>query len=318
MKNYKIMRNEKGITLVVALLILAALTLLGTAAIFATTTDLRISSNFRQAGETFYAAEAGAEYGVNRLRAALKIIGGDTSSVIPPTINGFIFENAGAFLATNGVTTQTVLPSASAFAGLTSFSKRYTITSTARKNNTNSRTTLIYEVEDQLIPLFQFGIFYDDRLELQPGANMNFTRGRIHSNGDIYLQTSATLTIDTRVTAAGNIYNKRGDSGVVTGNDTVKIKGADGNFHGLNFGSNSSSWKSDATSTWGERYSQAIMALTILACRYPQAQIPSTSLAPPMTAASINNRGCALSMVLPMTRMPVSEILREEARKRIQ
>lgn len=58
--NIKI-KDESGVALVVALLIMVLLTVLGTAAITTTTTDVKISSNFKDSTDAFYAAETGLE-----------------------------------------------------------------------------------------------------------------------------------------------------------------------------------------------------------------------------------------------------------------
>ena len=101
------------------------------------------------------------------------------------------------------------------FSGLTAYCQKYILTSAALKTNTNARATVVYELEDQLIPLFQFGIFYHNDLEMLPGANMTFTGGRIHSNHNIYMfpQGTNTLTVDSiAITSAGSIIHKRKDS----------------------------------------------------------------------------------------------------------
>ncbi|SEM52901.1 PilX N-terminal [Syntrophus gentianae] len=245
----KPLADEKGVMLVVGILLVAVLAILGTTALLNSTTDLKISGNYRSGEEVLYAAEAGAEYGVNRLRAALKVLNGSTSSVVPPTMSGFSFTTSG-FLAKVGTETQKTVTKGD-YAGLMAYCQNYTITSTAAKNNTNSRATVIYNMEDQLIPLFQFGIFYEQDLEMLPGANMTFSGGRIHSNSDMYMYSSATLTINTRVTAAGDIYHGRKDSTVSPGTNNVMIANSSGTLKGLNFDSSSSTWKEDATSTWG-------------------------------------------------------------------
>jgi len=244
----KSLANEKGMVLVVGVLLVALLAILGTTAYLNSTTDLKISGNYKASEEVLYAAEAGAEYGVNRLRAALKVLNGSTASVVPPTMSGFTFDTSG-FLATNGTVTEKTV--AGTYAGLTGYCQNYTITSTARKNNTNSSATVVYVVESQLIPLFQFGIFYEEDLEMLPGANMTFSGGRIHSNSDMYMYSSATLTINTNVTAAGDIYHGRKDSTVTPGTNNVMIANSSGTLVGLNFDGSSSTWKEDATSTWG-------------------------------------------------------------------
>jgi len=61
-------KNEKGMVLVVALLVMAVLVLLGTTAVMTTSTDLKISSNYRQSEAAFYHAEAGIQEARERLK----------------------------------------------------------------------------------------------------------------------------------------------------------------------------------------------------------------------------------------------------------
>jgi Tfp pilus assembly protein PilX len=70
-----ICQNERGIVTGVALLLLAALALLGTTAAVVTSTDLLIGGNYKLSEQAFYAAEAGVEEARARLRgsAAAKI-----------------------------------------------------------------------------------------------------------------------------------------------------------------------------------------------------------------------------------------------------
>jgi len=60
-------------------------------------------------------------------------------------------------------------------------------------------------------PLFQYAVFYDSDLEIQPGADMTI-RGRVHTNRDMYLGAGTTLTFNTNyLRAAGDIYRSRKD-----------------------------------------------------------------------------------------------------------
>ena len=54
--------REKGMALIVVLLLVTIFTVLGSTAMLATSTDLQISSNHRMSEQALYAAEAGAEY----------------------------------------------------------------------------------------------------------------------------------------------------------------------------------------------------------------------------------------------------------------
>jgi Tfp pilus assembly protein PilX len=61
--------DEKGLVLVVSLMMGAVIMLLGTTAVLTTSTDLKISGNYRTGNEAFYIAEAGIEEARARLRA---------------------------------------------------------------------------------------------------------------------------------------------------------------------------------------------------------------------------------------------------------
>lgn len=64
-------------------------------------------------------------------------------------------------------------------------------------------------VELQATPTFQFAIFYASDLEVLPGPNMTIG-GRVHSNGDIYLGTNGTLSLNTNYfRAVGDVHRRR-------------------------------------------------------------------------------------------------------------
>jgi Tfp pilus assembly protein PilX len=62
-------RSESGMVTAVSLLVLAALTLLGTTAMLVTSTDILIGGNYKVSEMAFYAAEAGVEEARARLRS---------------------------------------------------------------------------------------------------------------------------------------------------------------------------------------------------------------------------------------------------------
>jgi type II secretory pathway pseudopilin PulG len=63
----KMMKDEKGIAMVVALVILLVLTLIGFSSISTSTFESSISGNERTGTDAFYAAEAGLQRGFNQL-----------------------------------------------------------------------------------------------------------------------------------------------------------------------------------------------------------------------------------------------------------
>jgi hypothetical protein len=63
-----IWRNERGMTLVVAILIVASLMIIGFSALMMVSTDLRITGNYRAAQKALFFAEAGVNEALSRLR----------------------------------------------------------------------------------------------------------------------------------------------------------------------------------------------------------------------------------------------------------
>jgi Tfp pilus assembly protein PilX len=71
------LREEKGVALVIALLMLLILTLIGISSIGTTTFETSISGNERVRTDAFYAAEAGIQVAINQLP--------DNTNAIPKT-----------------------------------------------------------------------------------------------------------------------------------------------------------------------------------------------------------------------------------------
>ncbi|MDD5712248.1 MAG: PilX N-terminal domain-containing pilus assembly protein [Smithellaceae bacterium] len=243
-------RGQEGIVLVVVLLLVTALILLGTGAIVTSTTDLRIGGNYRDTSRALYAAEGGAEYGYGKLKQQLQSLTPNLS-IAAPTLAGYTFDEFTTPLVAQNCQSVAVLTGN--FTGLTAAVCYYSIASQARVSGSNASKRVSILVRDELIPIFQFGIFYDDDMEIIPGANMTFSGGRIHSNSDIYFSSDgATLSIDAMVTTAGDLYRGRKDNPSATPG-TVQIRDASGNYQALNIDSNSSDWATASQDTWNGR-----------------------------------------------------------------
>lgn len=103
---FSLIRNEKGVVLVIALMILALLTVLSLTAVLTTTTDMEISTNYRASQTTFYNTEGSMDItpGVIRRTISLK-----TESVS-------ILASLGIADNGNGIST---IDAATPFSGLT-------------------------------------------------------------------------------------------------------------------------------------------------------------------------------------------------------
>ena len=90
--------NNHGGALIAALLLVAVSGIMGATILFATSTDLQISGNYRRALQTFYAAEAGLAEAQGRLSGSLEsnpVFLGDPASSYQPNWSAYVFSQAG-------------------------------------------------------------------------------------------------------------------------------------------------------------------------------------------------------------------------------
>lgn len=112
--------------------------------------------------------------------------------------------------------------------GLTLYQLHYRARVTMRKSGSQSSfdhpgVTLAQNFDVTYIPLFNFAIFYDPIMEIAPGPRMT-VNGRVHCNGDAYVQSNSGLDFLENVTVAGDIYHGRHpDSGKSNSNGDVSF-----------------------------------------------------------------------------------------------
>jgi len=120
--------------------------------------------------------------------------------------------------------------------GLLAYITKLTLSVTALAP-TASEVKMEREIEMALIPVFQFGLFSETDLSYFPGPGFDFA-GRIHTNGNLFLATSATagLTFHNKITAVGDVIRAELANGlgtVATGRtDPVWIPTAPGGCDG--------------------------------------------------------------------------------------
>jgi hypothetical protein len=92
------------------------------------------------------------------------------------------------------------------YQGLYMLCATYEIISTAMNNSTGFHISAAVGQAVNLgtIPIFQFAIFFQNTMEVDPGANMTIN-GFVHGNNTIYMDTSATLVFSNDVSASGSI-----------------------------------------------------------------------------------------------------------------
>ena len=93
--------SAAGGALIAALLLVVVSGIMGTTILFATSTDLQISGNYRRAMETFYAAEAGLAETTIRLAGSPSsnpVYLGDPSPIMQPNWSAYVLSNSGCKL----------------------------------------------------------------------------------------------------------------------------------------------------------------------------------------------------------------------------
>lgn len=251
----KVIKGKKGIAMILLLTILLMMSLIGLAAVMTSKTDMDISGNALKSMSSFYACEAGVDEAEAIIRTSYKQTG------LPPSplpsgeleINNCAVEYA---TVDEGAATQKNL-SVGAYKGLYGFVKRFSITSEATHNATEAKAKITSVIEDALVPIFQFAVFYEKDLEIYPGPAMTLA-GRVHSNNDIYLGSENVLYINSYTTAAGDIYyGRKSGSGQGGGDKDVFINDNYDNYQnmkngdGTNLDSRDAEWVSKALDRWG-------------------------------------------------------------------
>ena len=98
----------------------------------------------------------------------------------------------------------------STYAGLRGFVSTYTLVSHTRETTAAQDVTggVLQEVELARIPIFQFAMYSSGNMEISCGQPLTVT-GRVHANGDLYVEPDNLLTFQSDVTAVGKILFQR-------------------------------------------------------------------------------------------------------------
>ncbi len=232
---FRTVNNQRGVALITMLLLLSALTILAVGAVYVSSIDTQLAGNYYQNSRAFYAAEAGVEKALSDIQSLLDGAGtmtdAELAAILPPDIDDFIWEEYSVVRASSSfVDTVTTGP----YQGMVSLNQPITITSKVLGPK-NSRYHIVVEVEGIQIPVFQFGVFYNDSLEIHNGPAMDFI-GRVHTNSELFLGTNNTTRFHKMITIAGDLYRFRIWNGETFGG-SILISDPDSNFVALTYDS---------------------------------------------------------------------------------
>ncbi|PYS32388.1 MAG: hypothetical protein DMF75_12175, partial [Acidobacteria bacterium] len=184
--------TERGAALSTALIVMSLLAAISMTVLAVVTHEARIAGSDLQRTQTFYAADAGLEKMTNDFSKLFAKTSNPNSAQLSNiatsyptelTSEGFSFNQSLSLDATANSGTVTI-PNG-AFSGLYANVTPYVLTSTATQTNTGVQVSLQRKMNNYLIPIFQFGMFSNEDIELYPLPSMAFN-GRVHANGNIY------------------------------------------------------------------------------------------------------------------------------------
>jgi Tfp pilus assembly protein PilX len=210
------LRRERGAALATSLLVLSAMAAVSMTVLAVVTHEARIAGSDMNRTQTYYATAAGIE----KMTTDFSDLFTKTSNPSTTQINnvaaaypselvseGFSFTkadgspNQSIILDPTGTTVNSTVQSGP-FSGMIATITPYVLTSTARHINTGSQVTLQRTINNFLIPIFQFGMFSNEDLEVHPGPAFAFN-GRVHANGNLYV--SGTMTFLSKVSTANEL-----------------------------------------------------------------------------------------------------------------
>lgn len=102
--------------------------------------------------------------------------------------------------------TLTRIPIGEMFEGFQAEEYRFTVVGRGQNKLGQTGALLEMVVRNQLLPLFQFAIFYNKDLEISPKTALTID-GAVHSNNDIFLDSEDLLTMHGQISLVGNLIH---------------------------------------------------------------------------------------------------------------
>jgi hypothetical protein len=227
--------HEKGAAMVIAIIVVMILSVIALTALAFSSTEARIAGSDLQRTHAFYAAAAGMEKMTNDFsdlfRRKMFPTATDLTTISaahPPELitEGFNFNQTIAEDAVrlSELRTAQGLPN-------TVYPRviPYKMSSTALQSYSGAEVKLEREFNNYLIPLFQFGMFSNEDIEVHPGPLMTFN-GRVHTNQNLYALRNTKFL--NRVTIAGELVRdatRGGEPNFSSGNNNIyfEVNGVD-------------------------------------------------------------------------------------------
>ncbi len=224
--------SERGSAIVIALFVLALVSVFAAMAMTRTAAEAAAVGNETAEARTFYAAQGSLE---SMTRNFNKLFGAKLSpttadltkikNAMPPGLTGFTFVQD----VQQTSNSENVVLTGGPYSGLIALRDNWQLVTTTTDTQ-GVQVQLTRNILNNRIPIFQFGIFYDDDLELFRPPLFSFG-GRVHSNGNFFVSPgSEGVYFDSRVTAHKEIVTQTWRNGYTgdSSNNKTYIKNASG------------------------------------------------------------------------------------------
>src|SRR5215471_3375511 len=208
--------SERGAALATALILMAILAAVSMTVLAVVTHEARIAGSDLQRTQTFYAGAASIEKMTNDFSALFATTShpsnqqlADIAAAYPSELvsEGFTFTkpdgtpNQSIAVDPNAPSGTVTIPTGP-FSGLVASVTPYVLDSTVTQTATGAQIELRRKINNYLVPIFQFGMFSNEDLEIHPGPQFTFN-GRVHANGNLYI--SGTTTFLSKLTTANEL-----------------------------------------------------------------------------------------------------------------
>lgn len=218
LKKLKGKTDERGAALAIALLVMVILLGFAALALSRASSEITISASDAAESRTFSAAEAALEDATRDFATLIenKLVvtqtEADTLALEPVphfSAEKFKFTKLIKQIGTSKVVSLTK----GMFQGLVSLRDEWQITVTAKEINSSVETEVRRRFFNDRIPIFQFGAFYQDDLEVNDPPLFIFN-GRIHTNGNFFTNSNGSdIRYKSKITIAGELIRDRWKTG---------------------------------------------------------------------------------------------------------
>ena len=227
-------KNQNGSAIVIALLIMVLLLGFVALAVSRTNSETIAAANDASETRTFEAAHASLEVMTKNFDKIFDLKLNPSTADLdrvksqhPPQFEDYEFNQD--IIKTQN--TKQVVMTGELFQGLNALRDEWQLNTTATDTRSGVEVALRRRFFNNRIPIFQFGIFYDDDLEFHPGPRFDFG-GRVHANGNLFMMAGTGLYFSSKVTANGHVFTDVAKNGTDWSdwNENVFIKNASGNY----------------------------------------------------------------------------------------